>query len=49
MFNDVMKLIDAGFTKDEIIEFAEYLPVAKKGTLLVDILVNNGLATVCAL
>ena len=33
-----------GFMEDEINEFAEYLPVVKKGTMLVDALVENGLA-----
>lgn len=32
------------FSEDEIIEFAEYLPTTKKGTKLIDILVENGLA-----
>ena len=32
------------FSEDEILEFAEYLPVEKKGVSLVDALVNNGLA-----
>ena len=32
------------FSADEITEFAKYLPVAKKGTALVDILVETGLA-----
>ena len=32
------------FSEDEILEFAKYLPVEKKGVLLVDALVNNGLA-----
>ena len=32
------------FSEDEINEFAEYLPVVSKGILLVDALVNNGLA-----
>lgn len=32
------------FAEDEIIEFAEYLPATKKGAMLVDILVENGLA-----
>ena len=34
----------AEFSEDEIIEFSEYLPIAKKGSKLIDILVNNGLA-----
>ena len=34
----------AEFTEDEITEFGEYLPVAKKGVKLVDALVENGLA-----
>lgn len=34
----------AEFSEDEILEFAKYLPVAKKGTMLVDALVENGLA-----
>ena len=32
------------FSEDEILEFATYLPVEKKGVMLVDALVNNGLA-----
>ncbi|MBP5647679.1 tyrosine--tRNA ligase [Candidatus Saccharibacteria bacterium] len=32
------------FAEDEIIEFAEYLPTAKKGIKLVDALIENGLA-----
>ena len=32
------------FTADEINEFAQYLPVVKKGVMLVDALVDNGLA-----
>ena len=32
------------FSEDEIIEFAEYLPVADKGAMLMDILVEKGLA-----
>ncbi len=32
------------FTEDELNEFAEFLPTAKRGTLLVDILIENGLA-----
>ncbi len=32
------------FSEDEILEFAKYLPVEKKGVMLVDALVNNGLA-----
>jgi tyrosyl-tRNA synthetase len=32
------------FSEDEILEFAKYLPVEKKGVQLVDALVNNGLA-----
>lgn len=43
------RLFDSGtdfseFAEDEIIEFAEYLPTAKKGAMLVDILVDNDLA-----
>lgn len=43
------KLFDAktdfkDFTKNEIVGFAEFLPTAKKGALLVDILVDKGLA-----
>ena len=34
----------AEFSEDEILEFGEYLPVEKKGVLLVDALVSNGLA-----
>ena len=34
----------AEFTADEISEFATYLPTVKKGVMLVDALVNNGLA-----
>ena len=34
----------AEFTADEIGEFATYLPTVKKGVMLVDALVNNGLA-----
>ena len=34
----------AEFSEDEILEFAKYLPVAKKGVKLVDALVENGLA-----
>ena len=34
----------AEFSEDEILEFAEYLPVEKKGVMLVDALVANGLA-----
>ncbi len=34
----------AEFTEDEILEFAKYLPIAKKGTPLIDALVNNSLA-----
>ena len=34
----------AQFSEDEILEFAKYLPVEKKGVQLVDALVNNGLA-----
>ena len=34
----------AEFTEDEILEFAKFLPVEKKGVMLVDALVNNGLA-----
>ncbi|MBO7131994.1 tyrosine--tRNA ligase [Candidatus Saccharibacteria bacterium] len=32
------------FSEDEILEFAKYLPVAKKGIMLVDALVDYGLA-----
>ena len=32
------------FSEDEILEFAKYLPVEKKGVSLVDALVDNGLA-----
>lgn len=34
----------AEFSEGEILEFAKYLPVEKKGVMLVDALVNNGLA-----
>ncbi len=34
----------AEFSEDEILEFAKYLPVEQKGVMLVDALVNNGLA-----
>ncbi|MBR2544327.1 tyrosine--tRNA ligase [Candidatus Saccharibacteria bacterium] len=34
----------AEFSEDEILEFSKYLPVEKKGVMLVDALVNNGLA-----
>lgn len=34
----------AEFSEDELSEFAEYLPVANKGSMLVDVLVGNGLA-----
>ena len=34
----------AEFSEDEILEFAKYLPVEKKGVQLVDALVNHGLA-----
>lgn len=34
----------AGFSEDEIKEFGEFLPVAKKGKMLVDLMVENGLA-----
>ena len=34
----------ADFSADEIIEFAEYLPIVEKGTNLVDVLVATGLA-----
>lgn len=34
----------ADFTADELSEFAEYLPFAKKGSTLVDVLVATGLA-----
>ena len=32
------------FTEDELKEFGEYLPTVKKGVMLVDLLVENGLA-----
>ena len=32
------------FSEGELSEFAEYLPVANKGSMLVDVLVDNGLA-----
>ena len=32
------------FSGDEILEFAKFLPVTKKGVMLVDALVENGLA-----
>ena len=32
------------FSEDEIIEFGEFLPVAKKGAQLIDIVIDNGLA-----
>lgn len=32
------------FSEDEIFEFSKYLPIAKKGMMLVDALVENGLA-----
>ena len=32
------------FSEDELTEFAAYLPVVAKGTAMVDILVNSGLA-----
>lgn len=32
------------FSEDEILEFAKFLPVVKKGVMLVDALVENGLA-----
>ncbi len=32
------------FSEDELREFADYLPVAEKGKMLVDILIDNGLA-----
>lgn len=32
------------FAEDEIVEFASYLPVAEKGAMLMDILIDNGLA-----
>lgn len=43
------RLFDSGtdfseFAEDEIIEFAEYLPTAKKGDMLMNILIDNGLA-----
>ena len=31
-------------SEDEILEFSKYLPVEKKGVMMVDALVNNGLA-----
>ena len=34
----------AEFSEDEILEFAKYLPVERKGVMLVDALVDNGLA-----
>lgn len=34
----------SGFSEDEITEFSAYLPVMAKGSLLVDVLVNTGLA-----
>ena len=34
----------AGFSEDEIKEFGEFLPTAKKGKMLVDLMVENGLA-----
>lgn len=34
----------AEFSEDELLEFAKYLPVEGKGVMLVDTLVNNGLA-----
>ena len=34
----------AEFSEDEILEFSKYLPTAKKGVMLVDALVDNGLA-----
>lgn len=34
----------AEFTADELMEFAEYLPTVKKGAMLVDALVDKGLA-----
>lgn len=34
----------AEFSEDELREFADYLPVAERGRMLVDILVDNGLA-----
>ena len=34
----------AEFSEDEILEFAKYLPTAKKGVMLIDALVDNGLA-----
>ncbi len=34
----------ADFNEDEILEFAKYLPVEKNGVMLVDALVNSGLA-----
>ncbi|MBR3256264.1 tyrosine--tRNA ligase [Candidatus Saccharibacteria bacterium] len=34
----------AEFAEDEILEFANYLPAIKKGAMLVDALVDNGLA-----
>ena len=34
----------AEFSEDEILEFSKYLPVKKKGVMLVDALVDNGLA-----
>ena len=34
----------AEFSEDEILEFAKYLPTVGKGVMLVDVLVDNGLA-----
>ena len=34
----------AEFSEDELKEFGEYLPTAKKGSGLIDLLVDNGLA-----
>ena len=33
-----------GFSEDELKEFGEFLPTAKKGGMLVDLMVENGLA-----
>jgi tyrosyl-tRNA synthetase len=34
----------AEFSEDEILEFAKYLPVEKKGVQLIDALISHGLA-----
>ena len=36
--------LNAEFSEDEICEFAAYLPYTNKGSMLVDILVDSGLA-----